>query len=113
VTRYGMPSEMLRAWGLPGFEDEVNDLIPGRRFRFDVAHRGHRIAIEIQGGIWMNKSGHNRQGRLRDNEKCNLAQVEGWIVLQFTPQEFARGDAVPLINQILAQKVTTWEGDED
>ena len=92
---------MLEAWGLPGWEEEAKDLIPGRRYRFDLAERKLKIAIEIQGGIWM---GMERKGahalptnHLRDMEKANLAQIEGYIVLQFTPQQFDSGQAYKTI----------------
>lgn len=91
------PSAMLAAWGLPGFEDEVKDLIPGRRYRFDCAHRELKIAVEIQGGVWMPKSGHSRLGRLRDMEKSNLVQLEGYWAFEFTPQQFKSGEAAKFL----------------
>lgn len=52
-----------------------------RKFRFDFAHRPSRVAIEIQGGIWMAKAGHNTGGGLtRDFEKLNLAILQRWRV---------------------------------
>ena len=54
--------------------------IPGRRFRFDFAWPEHRLLVEIQEetahGKWRKQS--------QDAEKLNLAQMQGWIVLQFT-----------------------------
>jgi hypothetical protein len=54
---------------------------PPRRFRFDFAHLPSRTAIELQGGIWSARSGHNTgTGLLRDYEKLNLAASQGWKV---------------------------------
>lgn len=59
-----------------------------RRFRFDYALPDLLIAIEIDGGVWMDGGGrHNRAaGFLTDLEKLNLAASKGWRVLRFTHQ---------------------------
>ena len=63
---------------------------PHRRFRFDVAFVEQKIAIELQGGIWMRtksgrSAGHAYGARMeRDYEKLNLAQSLGWAVFYFT-----------------------------
>jgi very-short-patch-repair endonuclease len=55
-----------------------------RRFRFDFAHRESKVAIEINGGIFI-KSGHSSSSGLsRDYEKLNLAQLEDWQVYQLS-----------------------------
>jgi len=54
--------------------------IPGRRFRFDFAWPAQRVLVEVQEetahGKWRKQS--------QDAEKLNLAQLQGYIVLQFT-----------------------------
>jgi very-short-patch-repair endonuclease len=61
--------------------------IEGRKFRFDCANPILKIAIEIEGGIWLPKGGHNTGMAMeRDMEKYNLATVEGWKVLRYSPQ---------------------------
>lgn len=94
---------MLGIWGLPGWEDEVDDVVPGRLYRFDIVNRQLKISIEIQGGIFQQKNkAHNTiNGRLRDMDKSNLAQVSGWIALQFTPTQFDSGAAVEVINKAI------------
>ena len=32
---------------------------PPRRYRWDFCHPESKVAIEIQGGVWMRKSGHS------------------------------------------------------
>lgn len=60
---------------------------PTRKWRFDFAIPEHKIAIEIDGGVW-NYGRHNRaQGYLADMKKFNAAASLGWIVLKFTPDE--------------------------
>jgi very-short-patch-repair endonuclease len=62
-------------------------IIKGRKFRFDFIYLPSKVAIEINGGIWMGKSGHSSgKGIQRDYEKINLAQVSGWIVFQLSSE---------------------------
>lgn len=58
--------------------------IPGRRFRFDFAWPEQRVAVELQGGLWV-KGRHVRgAGYERDCEKLALAQRLGWRVFYLT-----------------------------
>jgi len=57
---------------------------PGRRFRFDLAYPDKKIAIELEGGVWI-QGRHNRgKGFISDCEKYNLACLMGWKVLRYT-----------------------------
>lgn len=60
-----------------------------RKFRFDYAIPECRLAIEIDGGAFIEGGGrHNRaQGFIKDMEKMNLAAAQGWRVMHFTPQQ--------------------------
>lgn len=60
-----------------------------RKFRFDYAIPEARVAIEIDGGAYIEGGGrHNRaQGFIKDMEKMNLAAAQGWRVMHFTPQQ--------------------------
>lgn len=56
-----------------------------RGWRFDYCWPAIKVAVEFNGGIFMQKSGHsNVKGLHRDSEKINRAIVEGWRVLQVT-----------------------------
>ncbi len=55
--------------------------IPPRRYRWDFCHLESRVAIEIQGGVWMTRSGHSGgTGLVKDYEKLCLAAAHGWRV---------------------------------
>lgn len=57
---------------------------PTRKWRFDYAFPDAKIAIEVEGGTWIN-GGHSRGGgQLKDREKFNAAGLLGWRVLRFT-----------------------------
>lgn len=80
--------------GLPCPKGQVR-LIPGRRFSFDFAWVEQRIAVEIQGGIWMppDKNGNRRGAHAaplnleRDHRKANLACCHGYRMLFFGPKD--------------------------
>lgn len=78
---------------------------PTRQWRFDYAIPDHRIAIEIDGGIWINGRHNRASGYLGDMEKFNAAATLGWVVLKFTPQEQYSQKTLELITQTIANKV--------
>lgn len=77
---------------------------PTRQWRFDYAIPDLRIAIEIDGGIWINGRHNRPSGYLGDMEKFNAAATLGWVVLKFTPQEQYSQKTLELITQTIANK---------
>jgi len=55
-----------------------------RKFRFDIAVRDEKIAIEYEGGTYTNGRHIRGKGYARDCEKYNLAVMNGWSVLRYT-----------------------------
>jgi very-short-patch-repair endonuclease len=74
----------------------------GRKWRFDYAILDHKIAIEIEGGVWIGGRHTRGSGFVKDMEKYNKAAVIGWRVLRFTPQEIHKTETYDLIKQCLA-----------
>jgi len=75
---------------------------PTRRWRFDIAFPGQKIAVEVDGGIWI-AGRHNRgAGMERDHEKINAAIELGWRVLRYTPPQIKSGEAIAQIVRIFA-----------
>ena len=71
----------------PGEWEQEHKGIQERRFRFDCANPEKKIAVEIEGGIWMPKGAHNTGiAMAKDMEKYNLAVIGGWKVLRYTPE---------------------------
>lgn len=59
-----------------------------RKFRFDIAILELKVAIEYE-GLFAAKSRHTTSaGYTRDADKYNLAQLEGWMVLRYTAQNY-------------------------
>jgi very-short-patch-repair endonuclease len=80
---------------------------PDRRWRFDYAFIADRLAVEIEGGIWI-KGKCGRGGAhslpsniLRDMEKNNAAVLLGWRILRFTPEQVKNGTAILMIEKAL------------
>ena len=75
---------------LPGWEKELR-FHPTRKWRFDYAHPLYKIAIEIEGGVWVKGGGRHTRGAgyIKDMEKYNQAVICGWQLLRFTPDQTA------------------------
>lgn len=55
-----------------------------RRWRFDYAWDHLKLAVELEGGVWVNGRHTRPQGYTNDAEKYNEAAIAGWRVLRFT-----------------------------
>ena len=74
---------------------------PKRRFRWDLCWPSQKLAVEVQGGIWI-KGGHSTgKGITRDCEKLDEGVKLGWKVLQFTKEQIESGYAVEAIKEVL------------
>lgn len=77
---------------------------PGRKFAFDVAFVGERVAVEVEGGVYGRgkpcpvckrkpPAGHGSIDRTkRDHEKYNLAAVLGWRLVRVRPEQVESGE---------------------
>lgn len=78
---------------------------PRRKWRFDFAWPGEMLALEVEGGIYMDKSGHNTAaGITRDCEKYNEAVLLGWKVIRVTSDHIADGSAIDWIRRALVSQ---------
>jgi very-short-patch-repair endonuclease len=91
---------MLKVHKLPLPEREY-ECIPDRKFRWDMAWPEHKVAVEIQGGIWSKGAHSSGRGLLRDYEKLNLAQLHDWTVLFVAAEHIESGQAVEWIRDAL------------
>lgn len=72
-----------------------------RRWRFDRAWEGCKLAVEIEGGTWV-KGRHSRgSGMRKDAEKYNAATLAGWRVLRFTGDMVKDGSAIAVVRAAL------------
>lgn len=67
-----------------GIRDRLRE-VGFKDWRFDYALKDYKIAVEIEGGVWV-RGRHNRAtGYLEDMEKYNAANTLGWHVLRYPP----------------------------
>ncbi len=91
----------LRVGGLPAPVTQYK-AVEGRRWVWDFAYPEQRLLIEVQGGIWMERGGHNTgNGLQRDYEKNNAAVLAGWRVLYFSREMIEDLRAVEVVRAAL------------
>jgi very-short-patch-repair endonuclease len=75
---------------------------PPRKWRFDFAFVDEKLAVEIEGGIWI-KGAHNRGAHFEsDTEKYNEAAILGWRVLRVSTEQVTKtGQALDWIVRAL------------
>jgi hypothetical protein len=62
---------------------------PPRRWRFDWAWPEQRVALEIEGGVFVRGRHSRGAGMVADMEKYNEAACRGWRVVRYTPQHLS------------------------
>lgn len=76
----------------------------GRNWRFDYAIPEHRIAIEVEGGVWSRGRHVRPQGFLKDMEKYNTAAMSGWLLLRVTPDELMTNKCFEMIKAAIESR---------
>lgn len=77
---------------------------PPRRWKFDWAFPDLLIAVEREGGIFVQGRHSRGAGMLGDMEKYNEAAIRGWMVLRRVPRELNNGDTMDLIRRAIAAR---------
>lgn len=85
---------------LPAFVTE-HRFHPTRKWRFDYAWPYYKIALEVEGGTWI-QGRHNRgSGFIKDMEKYNAAAVLGWRVVKCTPKDLCSTKTIETLKELL------------
>ena len=91
----------LKSAKITGFTREYK-FHPKRRWRLDFAWVDQKIGVEVEGGIWLPRSGHNTGvGISRDGEKGNALTLLGWKLIRVTGKMIKNGEALNIIESIL------------
>lgn len=95
----------LRRNGLKGWvaEHRFKGMNGKRRYRFDVAWPEKKIAIDVQGGLYLKgRRAHGSPEQMkRDSMKQAEANLCGWIFIAVTPEMMKDGSAVELVKKAL------------
>lgn len=75
---------------------------PERRWRLDFAWVEEKIALEIEGGIYVAGRHGRGAGIAGDIEKGNAAVLLGWRLLRATNHMIEDGTALDLVRSLLA-----------
>jgi very-short-patch-repair endonuclease len=90
----------LRAAKLPAHEREFR-FHPERRWRFDFAFPLQKVALEVEGGLYI-RGRHNRgAGYEADLEKYAEALCLGWRVLRVSPKHVQSGAALSWAEKVI------------
>lgn len=76
---------------------------PTRRWRFDFALPDQKIAIEVEGGLFIRGRHARGAGIEKDIEKYNSATLLGWKVIRVTNKMIKSGEALGIIKQMYAE----------
>lgn len=70
---------------------------PVRKWRFDYALPAYKIALEVEGGVWIQGRHTRPKGFLGDVEKYNTAALLGWRVFRCTPSTLMTSKTLKLL----------------
>jgi hypothetical protein len=93
----------FRECGLPDPEVE-HRFHSTRLWRFDFAWPRWKLALEVEGGIFIRGAHGSVGGILRDMEKYNAAAILGWRVLRVLPGEVTLLKTIEMIKCALTIK---------
>jgi len=100
------PSDLERTfatlWRQIGGPDLVPEyqFLPPRRWRFDFAHPGTLVAVELEGGVHTNGRHVRAEGFTKDCEKYNAATADGWALFRFTA-DMLRDDPITNLTPVM------------
>ena len=95
------PVELIcKADGLPMPEAEVR-FEPTRRWRLDWAWPDYKVAVEIEGGVWIRGRHTRAKGYIGDMEKYSQAAILGWCVIRILPQQ------IPQVGELVGRALIT------
>jgi very-short-patch-repair endonuclease len=90
----------LQALGAPQPEREYR-FHPIRKWRFDLAWPAYKVAVEVEGGVYIQGRHSRGSGTEKDCEKYNTATMLGWRVLRYTGKTIKSGEAAIEISDYL------------
>lgn len=93
-------ASQLHDAGLAPFQQNAY-FIRGRKFQADFWWPEKRIALEVDGGVWMPRSGHTSgAGYTSDRERDVEALLQGIITVRYTSDQVRNGYAISTFKRI-------------
>lgn len=72
---------------------------PTRKWRFDLAFMEHKLAVEVEGGIWIYGRHNRASSYFKDMEKYNNACLLGWYVIKLSTDMVKSGEGLDIITE--------------
>jgi hypothetical protein len=82
---------------------------PARQWRYDLAYPSVKVAIDIDGGTWIQGAHVRGAGVENDCEKHSTAAILGWLVIRVTTDMIADGRALTYVERALRVRGTPSE----
>jgi very-short-patch-repair endonuclease len=94
----------LKAAGHARFEVEHRFAAAiGRQWQWDIAFLPEKLAVEVDGGIWVRGAHGHPTTILRNMEKRNMGAWLGWRLLSFSTDDVKSGAALSFIESVLTR----------
>jgi very-short-patch-repair endonuclease len=106
LSDLGLFLRVLKGEGLPEPTLE-HRFHPTRKWRFDAAWLDAKVALEIEGAVWVQGRHTRGSGFVRDMEKYNSAAVLGWRVVRVQPRQLLSNATVQMLREILTEQPNT------
>lgn len=74
---------------------------PTRKWRMDYAWPEQKIALEVEGGIFIQGRHSRGAGMKADFEKYNEAAVMGWRIIKCTPSDLCKSKTILMLKQYI------------
>lgn len=72
-----------------------------RKFRFDYCFTDIMLAVEIEGGVWINGRHNRASGFIKDIVKYNIACMLGYRILRFTIADLKKTSTYDIISKTI------------
>jgi hypothetical protein len=82
-------------------------LTPSRQWRFDYAWVDAKVALEVEGGVWIEGRHSRGKGMIEDMQKYNTATLNGWRVLRVTPDKLTDVSTLRMIGAVLGVEISS------
>lgn len=73
----------------------------GRKWRVDWCFVAELIAVEVEGGVFVQGRHSRGAGMVKDMEKYNTLACLGFRLIRVTPKQIANGEALNWVDRIL------------
>lgn len=106
--------ELARQLFDAGFRDFSRNcrFIPSRKFEADFYFPALRLAVEVDGGLWMARGGHTSGvGAKRDRERDILAFLSGIVTLRVATDHVKSGEAIEWLKEAIPLREREVNGD--